>query len=248
MLLALALCLSQTSFSQDDDSYAMWENIMITPDNTKLGELTKAMRAHNQKYHSEGVYKASVFNISSGPNSNNLIWSMGPMMYRHMDARPSEGGHDEDWMNNVMPNIKKIQTIEYWSAWNPEFHNTAMLQGDEVTHPILFIRVWEVNPGQGFNLSTFFERVGKAVKALEGENPWGIYSNDFIQGIDIGRHFAGISFWKNWTEFDAGWKNFPDAYEKANDNSWQSHINMRDATFRNWWDEIWVYNKEMSGQ
>ncbi len=246
MLMAIAMCFSQ-SIQAQDDSYTMWENIMITPDNAKLAALTKAMRAHNQKYHANGVYKASVFNISSGPNANNLIWSMGPMMYRHMDARPSEGGHDADWSNNVMPNIKKIQTIEYWSAWNADFQNTSMLQSESVTHPILFLRIWEVNPGQGHNLGTFFERVSKAVKALEGEAPWGIYSNDFIQGIDIGRHFATISFWKNWTEFDKGRGNFREAYEKANDNSWQSHLSMRDATFRNWWDEIWVYNKEMSG-
>ena len=111
LLIVIAMCFNQSIYAQDD-SYTMWENIMLSPDNAKLGELTKAMRAHNQKYHSEGVYKASVFNISSGPNANNIIWSMGPVMFRHMDARPSEDGHDEDWANNVMPNIKKIQTIE----------------------------------------------------------------------------------------------------------------------------------------
>ena len=220
---------------------------MLTPDNTELKALGEALRSHNQKYHSEGVYKATVFNIASGPNAGNLIWSMGPVMFRHMDDRPGEGGHDEDWRDNVMPYIKKIQTVEYWEPFNDEYQNTAMLNSEEITHPIMFIRYWEVNWGEGFSINRYFERVSQAVKAMDGENPFGIYSNDFIQGREIGRHFATIRFYRDWRDFDTS-RNFRKAFEQVHgQNSWQNHINMRDASFRNWWDEVWVYNKALSG-
>jgi len=248
LLLAMVFGTLLTAPAQNDDSYAMWENIMLTPDNTKLKALGDAMRAHNQKYHAEGVYEATVFNISSGPNAGNLIWSMGPVMFKHMDARPGEGGHDEDWRDNVMPNIKKTQTVEYWGEFDSDIQNTSILDPNTVTHPIFFVRIYEIVPGQGFNLGRFFENVSKAVKALDGENPWGVYDNQFIQGRDIGRHIAEISFYKDWADFDTN-RSFRAAYEKVHGaNSWQGHVNMRNATFHNRWDEVWVYNKKMSGK
>ena len=78
--------------AQDESKdYKMWEDIMLTPDNTKLKVLQENMRKHNMTYHKEGPSKATVYNISSGPNAGNIIWEMGPMMYKHNDSRPGEG-------------------------------------------------------------------------------------------------------------------------------------------------------------
>lgn len=249
LLLAILFGSLPTINAQDDSSYAMWENIILTPDNTKLKALGESMRAHNMKYHASGTHEATVFSISSGPNAGKIVWSMGPVMFKHLDSRPAADGHDEDWRDSVMPYIKKMNTIEYWSTWRSELHNLDMLNTEEVTHPIMYIRYWEVNPGNGFNIGTVFEKVSKAVKAMEGENPWGIYVNEFNQGKKIGRHFATISFHKNWTDFDEGWNGFRKSFEATHgENSWMPHINMRNATFANWWDEIWVYDKNMSGK
>ena len=96
-------------------------------------------------------------------------------------------------------------------------------------------------------INTVFEKISKAVKGMEGDNPWGLYYNMFRQG-DLGRHIATVSFFKNWTEFDED-RNFKEAFLKANgENSWQNFQNQLDATFTNSWDEIWQYNKHMSGQ
>ena len=77
---------------EDSNDYKMWEDVMLTPDNTKLKVLADNMRKHNQMYHAEGPYKAVVYNIASGPNAGNIIWEMGPMKYKHNDTRPGEGG------------------------------------------------------------------------------------------------------------------------------------------------------------
>lgn len=231
---------------EEDKSYTMWEDIMLTPDNKNLKVLGDNMRKHNQEYHKEGAYKATVYNIASGPNAGSIIWEMGPMNYHHNDTRPSEGGHDEDWRDNVMPYIKKIQTIEYWKA-DKELNNTSMLDGDNSKYPVYFVRYYEVADGPTPGIKTFFERISKTVKALDGVNPWGVYYNEFRQG-DLGRHIATFSFSPDWKDFDRD-VNWVETFKKANgENSWQNQLDLYDASFKNTWDEIWSYNAYMSGE
>ena len=93
----------------------MWEAIFLTPDNTKLKVLGENMRAHNRKYHNEGAHKATVYNVTTGPDVGKIIWMMGPLQYKDMDTRPAAGGHDEDWRDNIMPYVKKMEHGEHWT-------------------------------------------------------------------------------------------------------------------------------------
>ena len=100
--------------AQEDSPDMIWESIIITPDYTKLKELGESMARHNKKYHASGKYQAHVYNISSGPNMGQIVWEMGPLTLSDLDSRPAAGGHDEDWRDNVMPYVKKMNTGEYW--------------------------------------------------------------------------------------------------------------------------------------
>ncbi len=233
--------------AQDDSKdYSMWESIMLTPDNTKLKVLSDNMRKHNQTYHKEGPYKATVYGIGSGPNAGKIVWEMGPMMYSHNDTRPGENGHDEDWRDNVMPYIKKMNTIEYWRQ-DDELSNTSMLDGDDSKYPILFIRYGEIEDGHSSSVKPFYKMVSETIKAMDGVNPWGVYYNEFRQG-DLGRHVATVGFYKNWTEFDED-ENFKETFEKVHGkDNWRAFLDMADRTFSNSWDEIWNYNAHMSGR
>ena len=65
--------------------------------------------------------------------------------------------------------------------------------------------------------------------------------------FDIGRHIAWVSFLKNWAEFDDD-SSFKDAFIKVHgENAWDPFLKGMDDTFSNSWDEIWVYDKELSG-
>jgi len=238
---------STFSIAQDDSSYEMWETIILTPDNTKLKVLGENMRAHNQKYHAKGsAHEAVVYNITTGPNSNKLIWEMGPITFSDLDTRPAEGGHDEDWRDNIMPNIKKLGTVEYWKTME-DLSNVDMLDSDNSKYPILYLRYYEVAKNHGYTIPHLLKQMSEAVKGMEGENPWGLYDNEFRQGYDIGRHIAWVGFFKNWTEFDED-GGFKEAFLKVHgENSWDAYIKGLDDTFSNSWDEIWVYNKELSG-
>ena len=231
---------------EESKSYNMWEDILLTPDNTKLKVLGDNMRKHNATYHKNAPYIATVYNITTGPNSGKIIWQMGPMKYSHNDNRPGKGGHDSDWRDNVMPYIKKMHTIEYWRQ-DDELSNTSMLDGDDAKYPIFFVRYSEVEDGHGSSIKPFFKMVSETIKAMDGENPWGLYYNEFRQG-DLGRHLATVGFYKNWAEFDED-NNFKKTFLKVHgEDSWDSFIDMGERTFSNSWDEIWEYNAHMSGR
>jgi hypothetical protein len=244
LIAALFLSTIATVTAQDAED-PMWETIMIVPDNTKLKVLEENMRKHNQKYHKEGPYKSTVYAISTGPNMGKLVWMMGPLKYSHLDARPAAGGHDEDWRDNVMANVKKVEQGEYWTG-DSKLSNTAMLTEDPGAYPILFTKYWEVESGHGFGVENHFKMGSEAIKAMEGVHPWGLYYNEFQQG-NIGRHIATVSFFKNWTDFEKDWT-FRKSFDSVHgENAWMGWIRNRDATFSNIWDEIWVYDKNMSG-
>lgn len=231
-----------------ESKYMMWEDVMITPDYAKLKILGENMRKHNQKYHASGPYKASVYNISTGPNSGNIIWEMGPLTYSHLDARPSAGGHDEDWRDNVMPYVKKIVTSEFWKQ-EEKLSNVGMLDGDNSKHPLLFVRYHEVNASSGENTTQILMKVSQTIKAMEGENPWGVYFNEFRQGTQIGRHLQTVSYMKNWAEMDDDSNNFKETFLKVHgDDSWEAFLETWENTFSNSWDEIWEYNANLSGR
>ena len=232
--------------AQDNSSYKMWESIILTPDNSKLKVLAENMRKHNQTYHKSGAHKATVFDISTGPNTGKIVWEMGPLTFADLDTRPSVGGHDEDWRDNIMPYIKKMNTREYWKE-DAKLSNTSMLDGDNSKYPILYIRYNEVARGHGYSVDNLLKQISATIKALDGVNPWGMYDNQFRQGFDIGRHIATVGFNKNWAELDQD-NNFKEVFLKLHgDNSWDAFQRGLEDTFQNSWDEIWVYNKAMSG-
>ena len=231
--------------AQDDAAEPMWETIMLTPDNKNLKTLGENMRKHNQKYHSEGPHTATVYTVNTGPNTGKMIWMMGPLTFTHLDSRPAEGGHDEDWRDNIMPYVKKISHGEYWQG-DSKLSNTSMMTGDPGTYPIVFVRYWKVKLDHGHNINHMLKMVSETVKAMEGENPWGVYYNMFRQG-DMGRHIATVGFSKNWAEYDEDPK-FKSTFLKTHgENSWDGFVRNMDLTFEDSWDEIWTYSAEMSG-
>jgi hypothetical protein len=245
-LTTMLLLISTTTFAQEDSSYQMWESITLTPDNSKLKVLAENMRKHNQTYHKSGAHKATVFNITTGPNAGKIVWEMGPLNFADLDTRPSVGGHDEDWRDNIMPYIKKMNTAEYWKE-DAKLSNTSMLDGDNSKYPLLYIRYLEVARDHGYSVDNLLKQISETIKAMDGVNPWGVYDNQFRQGFDIGRHIATVSFMKNWAELDED-GNFKATFLKLHGaNSWDAFQKGLADSYHNSWDEIWAYDKNMSG-
>lgn len=93
-------------------------------------------------------------------------------------------------------------------------------------------------------MNNVFKQASETAKSMN--LPWGLFYNAFVQG-DLGRHVATVNFHKNWTSVETPQK-WKAAYEKLyGENSWEDFMESIDDTFTNQWDEIWVYNKAMSG-
>jgi len=57
-VITLVLSATETVNAQEDKSDTMWENILLTPDNTKLKVLSDNMKGLNAKYHKDAPYTA----------------------------------------------------------------------------------------------------------------------------------------------------------------------------------------------
>jgi hypothetical protein len=246
LLSAFMICGTSEIQAQDESFTPMWESFYITPDNTKLKALSEAMAKHNKKYHNEGPYQATVYSVVSGPNMGKMVWQMGPLKFSHLDSRPSADGHDEDWRDNVMPNVKKLSHGEYWKQ-DMEASNTDMMDGDVSSTPILHIRFHEVSKDGGYNVDHLLNLISGTIKAMDGSNPWGVYDNQFRQGYDIGRHLATVRFLKNYAEYDKP-NTFKDTFiKKYGEESWQPFIEGMSHAMSNSWDEVWEYSPALSG-
>lgn len=239
IVLFLPLCLLA---QEEENSYMMWETMYISPDYTDIAGFSEAMTNHNKKYHGEGTFQANVYNVVSGPNVGKMLWIMGPCTYSDLDNRPS-GAHDDDWANNVMPHIKKMHNGEYWRM-NAELSN---ISPDDGPYALFRVRFHEVRRGMGYRINEMMGKISKVVKSMEGDNPWGVFINDFQQGYTIGRHIATVSYYNSWSELDED-NNFADAYRKVHgENSWIGFLNDMQDVFSNSWDEFWAHAPNMSG-
>lgn len=230
--------------SQDEaPDYLMWESMYITPDYSDLEGFSAAMTHHNKTYHKEGPYAANVYNVVTGPNSGKVLWIMGPCTYSDLDNRPSADGHDENWANNVMSKMKKMHQGEYWTM-NTDLSTIAPGSGP---YKIFRVRYHEVNRGEGHRANEWFKRISDTLKSMEGDNPWGLFHNEWQQGYKIGRHFATVSYHNSWSELDED-RDFQAAFTALHgQNSWTQFLNDNESIFSNSWDEFWVHVPEMSG-
>ena len=240
------VCGIMTTVHAQDDSRNKWEYIMLTPDNSNLKVLGDNMRKHNQKYHSEGPYRAYVFTVATGPNVGKIVWQMGPVSYTDLDSRPSDNGHDEDWRDNIMRYVKHQTDSEYWNT-DANLSMLDEMDTNTVSHPILMIRFMNIERGKAAQVSGILTQLHEAVKAIDGHSPLGVFDNEFRQGAK-GRHIAVVRYLKSWSELD-GPNNFKSAFIKVHgEDSWDAYLGALDDTFSDYWDEIIQYNPHMSGQ
>lgn len=221
-----------------DDEYTMYQMLNIIPDNKNLGKLNENLKAHNEKFHKEGATAAIVWRVASGPNVGQLIWMRGPLKFADLD-KPQGKEHDDHWANSVMPNVKKVGTLEYWKR-NDKVSNVV---GDP--KPKIFVRIAVINDGQSYRVNDFYAKIGEAVKAMDGENPWAVWTNLFRQG-DLGRHVADVSGFDNWAWIDEDAKFREKFMEVHGENSWVPFLNMRSEIFEDSHDEIWILVPELS--
>ena len=180
--------------AQDNETH-MYETIYITPIPGKISELNAALSAHNKKYHGEGDYTALVQSVITGRRTGDYVWLMGPGNFTRLDSRPAEGGHDDDWTNNVLVNVSEVANAEYWVRDDKAFYSPEDYSGDKIR-----IRFHKVKTGKGQKYREMFNKIVEVYRAKTYKQTVTLYRNRFPTAY--GRTGATVTGFSNWSMYD----------------------------------------------
>jgi len=241
-LFSLMLLIPLLSISQSKSEYAIIENGLITAHPEKVKQFETNVAAHNKKYHAEGIYGARVYSISNGKNVGKYIWAMGPLPWSALDNRPAKEGHDEDWRDNVVPNMTAEGDQTYWK-FNAGLSNFPK----DFTIKNLLVDVYDLKRFQGEKMQVLMKKIQKVMVEKFTEDTYGIYTNELSSMTD-GKDMAFVSFFNKM-----GWLGEDGQFSKKYD---EVHGAGSFATFLKEWgeishgkysSEIWVYRADLSG-
>ncbi|NMP32328.1 hypothetical protein HII17_12220 [Thalassotalea sp. M1531] len=243
--LIAVITFAAASIADEAKSYTQWDTFRFTVDNKNAKKFTKNMRAHIKKYHTKPPLITKIYNVTYGPNTNDLIWVMGPVSHSELDARPDNQKHDDDWADNINPYISKYKQGELWRVMKGlEINNL-----DKADNPKMFMaRYLTVSKSYDPTVGKYLlMQVKKTLDKIGKTKYWVVMDNQFIQGHKNGRHLLALSSMGSFAEWDEDWefnKHFEELYGEGSFKAFQKNYN---KSFKNQWNELITVNKEMSG-
>lgn len=228
------------ALAQEEEGYVMYENTRLVVKTDKYKDFGKAMAHHNKTFHADGPYQANVWNVTVGAKAGQLIWSMGPCTFSQHDERPGGSAHMQDWLFNVMPNIKYTDGSNMWKmddkySYSPEGSNFSKLN----------IRVYDIKEFQAYR---FKELLGKALQVYIDKNyDWSFstYWPEFDTEAD--EDVALVWGFDKWSWFDKD-SNFKKDFEEIHgEGSWEMFIDELKGTVKGTKDEVWELVPKLSG-
>lgn len=228
------------SFAQEEDSYTMFENTRLVVKTDSYKEFGKAMAHHNKTYHAEGPYHANVWSVTVGEDAGHMIWSMGPCTYTEHDGRPSGTEHMEDWLYNVMPNVKYIDESNMW-----KMADKLSYSPNEEGSPKLSIRIFDLEDGQSYRFKEIMKKVIKVYSEKNYERSIATYWSEF--NVNADEDVAIVWGFSKWAMFDEDPKFKGDFEEIHGEGSWQSFRDELKGAIKGAKDEVWEIIPELSG-
>ena len=214
-LLILFAFMPALAVAQD---YALYETQYLTPLPGHAGELSLALERHNERFHAEGPYAASVSYIANGPRSNDYFWVMGPSVYSDYDHRPTGDPHDSDWSNSVMAHASPGE-VEYWIR-NDELSYTPEGSEDE-DRPLNRVRFFEVSDNALFQ--ELQSQIMEVQAAMGSSRPRSMYQKQFLH--NDGRDWASVVSFSGWSELDDEGGNFQETFREVHgDDAWSTFL------------------------
>jgi len=210
----------------------VYETIYLKPNTQNLKELGENLKAHNQKYHAEAPYAARAWQVLTGEHSGQILWAMGPFTFADLDSRPSEGGHNDDWMSNVMSNTHGMKDGNYWRMLT----DFGYLPSENYQGKIMRARLIDIKPGKWdefMHMMSTIQKVYDANKFGHSFALFGNYSNDGVRDAVI------VWQYDNYAYFDEDLE-FSKKYEAVHgDNSWSQFNEAARDYVEKAWDEMY---------
>ncbi|MDX1672063.1 MAG: hypothetical protein R3211_06955 [Balneolaceae bacterium] len=205
ILLILVFIASSGVFAQESESaenqifFVQW----LKPHNDKIQAFEKAVKEHNQKFHTEdGV---AVFNEVTGKYHGHYEFAVGPYTWTEWENRDFSEAHDNHWISEVMPLVQHAAEPAAWKLL-PKYQMNPM----EKIAPKSLITVLTIKPGEYPRFMRALEEWHKANKAAEDfDGSYSVYARQYSGESQV----AIISNLENgWSELDED-NNFRNRFE-----------------------------------
>ena len=213
-LIFLPICL----FCQSDNDPTLFEviNIEVKPGQEKAFEA--AVKAHNKKFHPEGIYAAHLYSNLNGPNGGKYTWIMGPTTFTALDSRPGEGAHDDDW-KNVTAVSQETDSPRYWSSDAKLSHRVV-----NAANTKSLIWIYDIKPNQEARWSELIAKVKKVYDEKRPTESFGVSWNEFSD-TKAGNDVAIIFSFDKWSWMDRKSNFIKDFEEVFGAGSWHTFLN-----------------------
>ncbi|WP_242203499.1 hypothetical protein [Aestuariivivens insulae] len=225
VLLFTALYLTPLlSISQNENNKTLYELQYILP---KIGEeslFTKAVKAHNEAYHSTAPYEATLNLVMTGDEAGWYVWEMVGTSFKDLDSRPDSEEHNNHWNTTVAPHIAKYGRTEYWGF------NKALSYVSLPNESIKYASVWFLKVNREVKdktLSAFIKRLLSVNEKLDTDmrefyNRFGpsntsrglalVLPLTKLADLDINQHFKEgyeeLYGENSWKEVNLLWKEY----------------------------------------
>lgn len=185
-LLTILLVTPLFMFGQEEEAQGpppVYELITLFPKQGAGQDLADNMKKHNDMYHKDAPYTARCYNGSTGNRVGQLFWVMGPTSWDAMENRPSEGGHDEDWAQNITPHMQKPPVIDYLVMDTKRSYYPADFTIDN-------IYIWwiDLKAFQSHRFEAMLDDILEVYKQKLPDEPYGVFWNsmgDSDDGNDV---------------------------------------------------------------
>ncbi len=228
-------------FAQEAQEYGVFTNLMLTAHPEKITELEAGLKAHNEKYHAEGAYQASVFFVTSGKNFGKYIWSMGPLPWSAMDNAPGdENGHNADWNANVAPYALAESEVNYWRA---DLEHSNFTKDFQLKNLSIFML--DMKRFKQTQFMSVLDKVTKVFKTKDPEQQWGVYFNE-LNNMD-GQDVVWVNFFdsSSWMSEE---DKFPQWFEEVHgEGTFIPFLTDFEGATNADMQELWVFRPDLSG-
>lgn len=235
--LTLALTLvSAAAMAQD---YAMFETqyLKILPGHSQ--QFGTAMKAHNDQFHSNVPYNASVYYVVNGPRAGQMFWVMGPLTFSDFDNRPSSAEHLTDWNDEILAS-SELTDSEHWRLDEELSYNTSM-----TPPPLYRVRIFDIVDGEDYRFDAIQRKIKEVFVAKNRKGSRAFYRN--VSASGTGREIAIVTTYEKWADLDAATGAFPKDYDEVHgEGAFASFVQERKAVVKQDVDEFHEYIPELS--
>lgn len=213
------MLISSVWAQQTSESPTMvFENLYLLPKRGMEDKFEAAIKAHNQKFHPDGPYRAVLRKVEYGEKAGWYVWVFGPAAYSALDTRPDkEKGHADDWSKTVDPLIETYGSTTLWEL------NNELSYGMDILKKSNYYEAWVVDlkRGEYYRFKSMMEKIKKAYESM-GNTAFLVYNNPVHTGDN-----ADVSILWSFNTYDE-WskdKGAKESYEKLyGAGSWQNML------------------------